>query len=287
VIDAGSGIGASVAWGLADFLGGAASRRMAVLRVLLWAQLLGGSIASIAAFAAFGQPRLTWVLLGAIGGIGGGLGIIAFYSALRRAAMGIVAPISACGGVVPVLVALARGESPGTVALAGGIVALVGIVLVARGEHGPADASNLRFDTTALILSLLTVAGFGSALTMLDIAAGTGALNQSIWSSVGLRYGSLVVITASVIMTRTPVPLPPREHAWTIVGVGVWEIVANALFAIGAAYGSVVVVAIISATYPLVTASLARIIFGERLTAGQMRGASCIVAGAVLMSVPG
>ncbi len=286
MIDTSSGIAASVGWGVADFLGGAASRRIAVLRVLIWSQLLGGVLATSLSLILFGVPQHSWILLGAIGGLCGGIGIIAFYMALSRAPMGIVAPISACSGIVLVTVALIRGESPGTLALVGAGIALLGIVLVAHGEHGVVDESTLHFDRVALICSLLAVFGFGGALAMLDIASGTGGIGQSIWSSVGLRYGSLIVIALAAAVSRTPVPFPPRDTAWALIGVGVCEVAANAAFAIGAAHGNLAVVSMVSSTYPLTTALLARVVFGERLTIDQIRGASCIVVGGILMSIP-
>lgn len=286
MIDTSSGLAASVGWGVADFLGGAASRRIAVLRVLLWSQLLGGTLATILSLVLFGVPHREWMVLGAIGGLSGGIGIIAFYVALSRAPMGIVAPISACSSIVLVAVALIRGESPGTLALIGAGIALIGIVLVAHGERGVVDESTLHFDRIALICSLLAVFGFGGALTMLDVASGTGGVGQSIWSSVGLRYGSLVVIAIAAMVSRTSVHLPPRDTVWPLVGVGVCEVAANAAFAIGAAGGNLAVVSIVSSTYPLTTAVLARVAFGERLTMSQLRGASCILVGAMCMSIP-
>ena len=51
--------------------------------------------------------------------------------------MSIVAPLSATGAAVPVLVGLATGERPGPLQVAGIVVAIAGIVLAAR-ERGDA-----------------------------------------------------------------------------------------------------------------------------------------------------
>ena len=63
--------------------------------------------------------------------------LAAFYRGLAIGTMSIVAPVSATGAAVPVLVGLASGERPGALQLAGILVAMAGIVLAARE---PADA---------------------------------------------------------------------------------------------------------------------------------------------------
>ena len=60
----------------------------------------------------------------------------AFYKALSIGTMSIVAPVSATGAAVPVLVGVASGERPGAVQVAGIVVAMVGIVLAAREPAG-------------------------------------------------------------------------------------------------------------------------------------------------------
>lgn len=162
----------------------------------------------------------------------------------------------------------------------------MGIVLVAMAEHGPRTEGGLHFDRVALGCTVLTVLGFGAALSLLDVAAGDSGLVTSIWSAVMLRYGSLAFIIISVLVSRTTIVVPDRSAIAPIAGIGVFEMISNALFAVGAAYGSLVVIAVTSSMYPLTTAALARFVLGERLSTHQFVGAACTFGGAVLLSVP-
>lgn len=286
MLDAGTGIATSIGWGIADFLGGAASRRLSVLVVLLWSQLIGAVAATACAVMFFGVPNDSGILIGGLGGVCGGIGIIAFYSALARAPMGLVAPMSACSGVVVMSVALVRGESPGSVALLGCLIAFIGIVLVARSDQGADQEGHIRFDRVALLCTLMTIMAFGAALSLLDMGAGEAGLATSIWAAVMLRYGSLAFIVVAVIATRTHIVVPERRAVLPICGIGIFEMISNALFAVGAAFGNLAVLSVTSSMYPLTTAALARYVLGERLTSSQLVGAACTLAGAVLLSIP-
>src|SRR4030095_1567025 len=57
---------------------------------------------------------------------------VLFYRSLAEGTMSIVAPISACGAVVPVAAALVTGNQPGTLAALGVLTAIAGVVLVSR-----------------------------------------------------------------------------------------------------------------------------------------------------------
>src|SRR5918998_6331147 len=82
----------------------------------------------------------------------GALGLIAlfaFYRALAIGTMSIVAPISATGVAIPVLVGLASGERPGALQVAGIVLACAGVILAAREAPGE-DAEARRAGRTAI-----------------------------------------------------------------------------------------------------------------------------------------
>src|SRR5581483_8765372 len=100
-------LSSSILWGLADFSGGTASRRLPVASVTVLSQA-AGLLAILVAFS-----------IGGGHGDGRGLGLAAFYRALAVGTMSIVSPIVACSALVPVGLALAGGERPGARVLAG------------------------------------------------------------------------------------------------------------------------------------------------------------------------
>src|SRR4249920_4195266 len=106
-------LAASLLWGGSDFLGGTLSRRMATFDVLAFSQsaaavLLAGYVVATGAWGTL-DPALLWALAA---GVAWTLGVGAFYSALAAGTMGVVAPIAACGVMVPVLAGLLAGDRP-------------------------------------------------------------------------------------------------------------------------------------------------------------------------------
>jgi uncharacterized membrane protein len=141
-------LAASLAWGTADFSGGLLARGLPVAAVALVSQATG--FAALVCFAvASGEPLHGHGLaLGAIAGVAGGAGLAAFYRALAVGTMTIVAPIAACGAVLPLALALAGGDRPGAAALAGALVALAGAVMASIEERAATDRG--RRDAIAL-----------------------------------------------------------------------------------------------------------------------------------------
>jgi len=125
---------ASVLWGFADFLGGTLTRRLRALTVVGVSQgfaLLGLLGALVVVRAPLTGAAAAW---GAMAGLVGLLALGSFYRALADGAMGVVAPIAALAGVVPVGVGLALGERPRPAQLAGVLVCVAGVVLVSGAQ---------------------------------------------------------------------------------------------------------------------------------------------------------
>src|SRR2546423_4446213 len=114
------GLASSVCWGLADFLGGLQSRRVPVVGVLLISQAAGlVGIVAIVAISGEGAPSAADMLPAALAGAGGAIALSAFYRALAIGTMSIVAPISATGAAVPVIVGVATGDRPAALQVLG------------------------------------------------------------------------------------------------------------------------------------------------------------------------
>src|ERR1700754_1789305 len=102
-------LAAAASWGLSDFLAGLASRRVSVPIVLLLVE--GGGLVVIVAVALlsgadfFDSSRDFWSAIAA--GLSGVLGLGCFYRALAIGTMSVVAPISAAGVALPVVVGIA------------------------------------------------------------------------------------------------------------------------------------------------------------------------------------
>ena len=85
---------------------------------------------------------------------------------------------------------------------------------------------------------------------------------------------------------RVPVDVPAaRSRSFPLlVGIGVGDTLANVLVAVASTKGSVGIVAVLSALYPVVTVLLARILLQERLTRSKRVGGGIAISGAVLVA---
>jgi len=96
-------LGASLAWGVADFTGPLVSRTLGTLRVLLWAQV-GGVVAIAIAVGVRGHGPGGWGVLFAIAAaFGGTAGLYAYYRGMATGTMAVVAPIAGASAIVPVI----------------------------------------------------------------------------------------------------------------------------------------------------------------------------------------
>ena len=120
-------LSSSLLWGLSDYAGGFKSRTYAV-PVVLAAMYLSSLLVMLVFVGARGEgpPSSSYVLAGLGAGIVGIMALGAFYTALSIGTMSIVAPISATGVALPVIVGLIGGDEPGAVRSAG---------LAARGRR--------------------------------------------------------------------------------------------------------------------------------------------------------
>jgi drug/metabolite transporter (DMT)-like permease len=268
------GLSASLSWGVADFFGGIASRRGRVAATVAMLHLIGSlALAAVLLIRMQGPPPLHEMALGLAAGCGGGLGLMAFYRGLAIGAMGLVAPISALGVVIPVGWGIANGERPGPVVVAGLVLALVAGVLVSL----TGDAHSRR----GVGHAALAAVGFGLFFAFLAPAAETDAL----WATGAARCASVpIVIALALIVGRTLKPGGGDGQMRLIVTAGLLDVSANALYAMATQRGLTSVVAVLGSLYPVATAVMARIFLNERLTRPQILGAAAALVGIALIA---
>src|SRR5919198_2023940 len=105
-------LGASLAWGLADFFGPLQGRALGALRALVYVQLGGlAGIALIVAIRAKG-PADAAALFAVPAAISGTLGLYAYYRGMAVGAMSVVAPVAGMSAIGPVIVGFAGGDRP-------------------------------------------------------------------------------------------------------------------------------------------------------------------------------
>lgn len=266
------GLAGGASWGVSDFLGGLASRRARALTVVALSQGVGLVLASVALLVLRPPaPPSSQLVMGALAGITGAVGLVAFYRGMAVGSISIVAPIGALGALVPVTVDLAAGHAPGPVALTGMVIALSGAALAARAP-GPASSRGAG-------LALVAAVCFGGFFVLLGRAADESAL----WALASARAGSVPLALLAVAVVGVGVR-PGRRVLAMILGAGVLDSTANLLFAAGTREGLVSVVAVLGSLYPVATIALARVVVGERMSRGQAAGAALALSGAAMIA---
>lgn len=275
------GLGCSLCWGTADFFGGLQSRRLPALGVALWSQAAGAVALLLVLLATGSRPLLGSIAWGIGGGIFSGAALVLFYRGLATGVMSIVAPIAACGTLVPVAVALAMGEPLSPAIALGILVAIAGVALSsipARDAAHPSGASQRG----GILLALGAAVGFGTFNVF--VARGSAAHGVApLWSVAGARIGSLAMLLSIAALRPRSAPWPGRR-AGAVAGVGVLDTTANALFAFASTLGNLGVASTLSSLYPVATVVLGRIVLAERLTGMQGIGVTLALAGVVLLS---
>lgn len=265
-------------WGVGDFLGGIASRRISVLTVLAVSQAIG--LAGLVVWIALADdpfPGLVELLPGAAAGIAGLIGLGALYRGLAIGTMGIVAPISAAGPVVPLAVDAARGIVPAPLQWLGVALVLGGIATLSLER--PAGDSRRRLAEGAG-LAIVAAVGFGAFFVGIDASA-----DESVpWAVGTARVAAVAVALAAVMVMAVPLR-PPASLLPALVGVGAFDTGANVSIAVATTEGAVGTVAILSALYPVVTVFLARLLLRERLSPVRRGAAAAALTGAALVAV--
>lgn len=263
----------SLLWGVSDFLGGTASRRLPALLVVGTSQALALAALVPLALLTGAAPDAPWN--GVAAGVAGLVGLGAFYAALAAGTMGVVAPIASLGALVPVVVGLVRGESPSALQLIGIALALVGVALASGPE--------LAVAPRPLLLALVAALGFGLVAVLLaDGSEGpTGAVVVTLLT---MRVTSVVLCAGVLLATGTRAAVRgPDLRLLAVVGLG--DVGANATYAVASRSGLLSVVAVLASLYPVVTVLLARRFQGERLRPVQVGGALGTLAGVALLAV--
>jgi drug/metabolite transporter (DMT)-like permease len=270
-------LAASCCWGISDFVGGLQSKRVAVPVVLAVVEGTG-LVLVLVVIAVAGEPLpdTRAVVLSLVGGVGGVLALGCFYRALSIGTMSIVAPISATGVALPVVIGIATGDQLSIVVSAGLVVTVVGVILASREAHedeGRAAASRL-----SIALALIAALGFGSYFVLSDAAADDSVL----WFLVLSRAVPVPALLA--IARRRAMPAPAARPALLLAIAGTLDCGATGLYALANTKGALSIVAVVGSLYPVATVVLARLVLGERIRPVQRVGVAAALAGVALIA---
>jgi drug/metabolite transporter (DMT)-like permease len=287
-------LGAALLYGSADFLGGAATRRAALVAVLLTAGLAGIAVQLPAALLIGGAPRAIGIEWGLAAGAVGGIGLMLFYAGLAAGPMSVVSPVSALAStVLPVGVAVAEGERPGVAVYVGVVLCVAATVLVSSGARasevagavagrpqpaGAAWSHRLR----GVGLGLASGAAFGLFFLFIRNGGETGAL----WPALAARCAGLAVYVAAALVIRTgPIGWGSGRALFAAaLGAGALDAAANVSYVFSTRAGLFGPAVVLTSLYPAVTVLLARLALRERMHRTQQAGLLLAAVGIVLIA---
>jgi drug/metabolite transporter (DMT)-like permease len=272
VVAAALALSAAAFFGLADFVGGVASRRLALVVVLAVSQLASlAAIGAVVLLRGDGPPAGKPVALAILAG-GLGIGALAaLYRALAVGSMSVVAPIAGTAAVIPVIAGVVIGERPSAVQNIGIALALVGVVLASR-TAGAAGRSGVG-------LAVLAAIGIGFFLVAFDAASEP----DPYWASLVQRTTAVTILWTVLLALRAPLRLAPRDRLVLPV-IGLLDIAGTTAFAVATTTGLIGVISVLVSLYPVVTVALARFVLHERLTRLQAAGVAVALAGIGLIT---
>lgn len=274
-------IASATTFSLADFLGGLASRRTPVVVVTLLSQVAGLAVLAVVLPLHGTSASVQALYWGALAGVAGAGGLLAYLRALAIGPMGVTAPVAAVlGALVPIGLGLATGERPGGLALAGVAIGVVAVAVASRpagrADEDPVARSNLH---TGLAAALVAGLAFGLFFVALDAAPDDGGL----WPLLGARIAGISMLVTLVARGRPGAPTA-RGVAIGLVS-GLLDMVANVLFLLATQTGMLVLVAVLTSLYPVGIVLLARAVLRERLEGIQWMGVGLAVAATVLVTL--
>jgi drug/metabolite transporter (DMT)-like permease len=222
-----------------------------------------------------GTPSGADLGYGALGGLAGLAGVAMLYRGLASGSMSLVAPVTGVVAVVvPVAIGVGSGERPQLLQYLGMLLAVTAVALLSIG-----GSTTVRIRRGTLLLAVGAGVGFG----LFYVALAHTSTDANMWPLVAARAASVVALVAACIGARR-VPGFGRTNPLVIIGAGVFDVTANALYLLSVHGGLLAVVAVLVSLYPVSTVVWSMIVLGERLRPQQVAGVGVALEAVVLIT---
>ena len=283
------GVLTALTWGGSDFLARFATERMGTLRTLLYMQMTGFILLTLAlpwlggwghlADGSGWQPWAWGVLAGCVNAVS----TLGLYRSFEIGKMAVVAPLSASYPVLTVTLSLLSGERLSAARASGIACTMIGVLLVAGNEKPPDanDAEAVRRSGKGIGWALASAVGFGLLFWLLGnrVIPRVGA-PQTVWM---IRMTCTVIAAAVILISRQPIKLPRNTRAISL-GMGLGDTTAFVLSNRAMQIEQIAVVSVLGSLYGAVTVALASIVLREHVSRSQWLGIAAIFFGIYLMS---
>ncbi len=278
------GLTAALGWGLADFFGALAGRRIGSIGAVMSGQLLSAVFMTVVLVATGTSPMPlgpdVWLVV--LNGAAAAFAYLTHYKALELGPVAVVSPIGAGYAVVGVALAIViLGERPSGVALIGAGIAVAGVALVSTDLRKLRDG--IKSHLPGLPWAIAAAVGFGIAGFLLSWISDRAGWVAGLWGS---RIAQVAFFLPVVVVFRKELArVRPGSGLWIAFLAGAADILGVVTFSIGSERGLNSIVLASSAVFPLIAVALSVIVFKERLVANQIVGIALVVGGLLLLGL--
>jgi drug/metabolite transporter (DMT)-like permease len=281
------GLTTSLVYGFADFFGAIASRKLSSVLVTAVAGIVGFVfLLTMVPFfgATFSQQA---VVAGIAAGVASAVGITALYASLAIGPISIISPFGAVlGALVPLTFGFFIGDRFGPLGWLALALILVAVVLV-----GFVPGADVRLPSAkGLALAFVAGAGIGTILIALKFSpSDSGLASVLVMRLVSAGLLNILLLATWLRLRRgngsSPKSIIAGKFWWAVIAAGIFDSSANIFFTLALRSGSISVVSVLTALYPLGTIILARLILKERIARIQMFGVLLALSGSAILAV--
>jgi len=278
------GLAAAIGWGLADFFGALAGRRIGAIGTVIAGQFLS-ALFMTAVLLATGEslePLRSSAGLVVLNGLAAAFAYATHYKALELGPVAVVSPIGAGYAIVGVLLAIVvLGERPSGLALIGAGIAIVGVGLVSTDLRKLRDG--IKNHLPGLPWAIAASIAFGVAGFLLGWISQRAGWIPGLWGS---RVAQVAFLLPLAVVFRNQIArVRPGVGLWVALLAGGADVLGVVMFSAGSERGFVSIVLAASAVFPLIAVALSIAVFKERVVANQLLGIALVVGGLLLLGL--
>lgn len=290
------GLAAALLWGVTDYLIRIITRRVGVIRAMVWCQFpnlalmtgaLGLAAGSREQALDAGAEGWAFAVLSAFCSLGASA---CLYRSLAAGVLALVAPIVASYAAVTAALSVLTGQERLAPLTALGLaVCVLGVALASFGRAPPGapgeDGPKPHALSGGVGWGLLSSLGYGVSFWIQGafVVERLGPF-APVWLNAVV---SAAAVSAVAVVTRRSLAPPPAGMRWPVTATGALGSVAFLAYLAGLETGRVAVVTVLSSLAGAVTVLLAFVLLRERLAPRQWAGVAAALGGVVLLNAAG
>jgi uncharacterized membrane protein len=279
------GLLSAFSYGLADFVGALAAKKVRALAVTAISFGFGLVLALVLSGILGASYSPETIQTSIFAGVSSAIAISCLYAALALGPISIVSPLTAViSAMIPVLVDIAAGQALSGFAVFAVLLVLIAVVLVG---FVPGESVKLP-SLPALIYSLGAGLGFAGIFVFLDATSKDSGLGPLVvMRTVGLvlllfGLGYLALKNKVAFIEKSAFEL---KTLVLILVAGTGDVLGNVAFLIATREGALAIAAVLTSLYPVGTILLAWVILKERIALSQTIGIVLAMAACGLLAV--